>query len=88
MSDQAAQDIAAAVALISAQAQQATTRDQIQRGGKVTSYNAATNRANVLIDGDTEPTPMSVYGSLTPVVNGRCWVTFTKPCGVFLSGLQ
>lgn len=80
--------ISAAVALISAQAQLQNPADQVVRGGLVTSYDSTTRTANVVIDGDIDATPMSVDGSVTPAVSDRCWVTFRKPCGVFLTGLQ
>lgn len=78
----------AAVALIGALAQSSTVPHQTLRGGKVTAYDATSNRAFVLIDGDDEATPMSVWGNVTPVVNRRCWVSFNKPRGLFLSALQ
>lgn len=57
-------------------------------GGTVQSFDSVRNRALVAIDGDIEPTPMSVYGPLTSTAGARCWVEFRDKRGVFLSGLQ
>lgn len=81
-------DLDASLALIAALAQQTRTPDQTIRGGLVQSYDAPSNRATVLIDGDTAGTPMSVHGNVTPAASDRCWVTFVQPRGVFLTGLQ
>lgn len=57
----------------------------ILRSALVLSYDSDTGDAEVLIDGDDEPTAIQVTGP-TPAVNDRVTVQFQPPRGIVLAG--
>ena len=84
----AADPVMVAAGLISAMAANPRPPSVKVVGGTVQIFDDANNRAYVAIDGDLDPTWMSVYGPITPDPGQRCWVEFRDKRGIFLTGLQ
>lgn len=81
--------VATVAALLRAQQQQQTVQDRLLRPAKVVAYDAPTNVAGVIVDGDTEPVNAVCLTIIPPDVGVRVMVSFERPRGIFVvAGIQ
>ncbi len=78
-------DSSSAIALLRALNATQTPQDVLQRPATIQSYDSATNRALVVVDGDTAAVSMAVLLQTAPAAGDRVMVEFQRPRGAFVA---